>query len=101
MKLLTKSLIKRLPPLESQDGRNPGDIIVPCKFFLPDSPWDWYPFEFDGTDVFFGLIKGFENELGYFSLKILTRIRTSMGFRVERDINYGPHTLEEALKKRF
>jgi hypothetical protein len=87
--------------LESQDGRNPGQIVIPCKFFLPDSAWDWYPFEFDGEDVFFGLVKGSENELGYFSLKILTLIRSSMGLRVERDIYYRQHTLEEALKNRF
>ena len=33
----------------------------------PASDWTWYATEYDGEDLFFGLVSGFEVELGYFS----------------------------------
>ena len=38
------------------------------KFFTPCSNWTWYVIEFDGNDLFCGLVDGLENEFGYFSL---------------------------------
>ena len=66
MKLLTKELLKQLPPLYSQE--NEKDPLVICKFFYPDFSWTWYAIEFDGNDLFLGCVAGFECELGYFSL---------------------------------
>jgi len=82
---------------------------VVCKFFTPDAQWTWYvtegsPVDEDGlydTDkekvdfVFFGLVKGLEVELGYFSLSELTGIRGLFGLPVERDLYFEPVRLSE------
>ena len=66
MKLLTKELEQRFAQLGRQDYDH---AIVVAKFFTPDSTWVWYATEYDPeTRDFFGLVKGFEIELGYFSL---------------------------------
>ena len=70
MMLLTKANREALPGLYEQDGLG-DDAIVHVKFFTPDSNWTWYATEFDGKDTFFGLVDGFEMELGYFSLSEL------------------------------
>ncbi|GAG05051.1 unnamed protein product, partial [marine sediment metagenome] len=85
MKLLTKLLIRKFPPLESTDEENPGNIKIPCKFFLPGTMWTWWPFEYDGIDTFFGLVRGEAKELGYFTLEQLRQRKGQMGMRVERD----------------
>jgi len=36
------------------------------KFFSPWMNWTWYAVEFDGKDIFFGLVEGFATEWGYF-----------------------------------
>ena len=67
MKLLTDELKKTIPYLRGQEklGLN---AIAYAKFFTPDSNWTWYATEFDDIDTFFGLVDGFEKELGYFLL---------------------------------
>lgn len=65
------------------------------KFFTPDSSWTWYATEFDGKDMFFGLVMGFEKELGYFSLSELQKVRGKLGLPIERDKFFEPTILEE------
>ena len=67
------------------------------KFFTPDSNWTWYASEFDGKDVFFGLVSGFDAELGYFTLSELKEARGPMGLQIERDLHFEPKTLGELL----
>ena len=55
--------------------------------------------EFDGDDIFFGLVVGFEIELGYFSLKELQEVRGPMGLPIERDLYYEPKSLRELMEK--
>src|SRR2546421_8039373 len=86
MELLTKELREQLLPLYSQEHE--ADPLVICKFFTPDSSWTWYAFEFDGRDVFFGLVVGFEEELGSFLLSELTQARGPFGLPIERDIHF-------------
>ena len=102
MKLLTKDLLKKLPALYSQE--NTPDPMVVCKFFTPDADWTWYAIEGSPVDaagyydtdkpkvdfLFFGLVSGFEAELGYFSLTELTNIRGRFGLPVERDLYFEP-----------
>jgi hypothetical protein len=94
MKLLTLADRKRLPPLGSQEAKG-MDAVVQVKFFTPDSNWTWYATEFDGDDTFFGLVKGFESELGYFSLSELQSARGPMGLPVERDKFFKPTPLNQ------
>lgn len=89
MKLLPKYIRNKLPKLGEQDSRGLHAIAY-IKFFTPDSSWTWYVTEFDGIDTFFGLVDGFEKELGYFSLKELESIRGQLGLKIERDLHYKP-----------
>jgi hypothetical protein len=99
-KLLTQEIRKKLPPLGSQDGLG-GRAVAHVKFFTPDSHWTWWATEFDGNDTFFGLVEGFEKELGYFSLAELQAVRGPMGLSVERDIHWKPRSLEDIAPEMF
>jgi hypothetical protein len=97
MKLLTKKIERSLPPLYSQDGKG-DDAIVRVKYFHPMSGWTWYATEYDPkTRTFFGLVVGFETELGYFSLDELEEARP-LKLGVERDLYFTPTTLGEIRK---
>ncbi len=89
MKLITDKIKKILPKLYEQDSKGLNAIAY-VKFFTPDSNWTWYVTEFDGIDTFFGLVDGFEKELGYFSLIELESIRGPLGLKIERDLYYKP-----------
>ena len=93
MKLLTKELRAKLPPLYSTEKDE--DPTAVAKFFTPDSNWTWYATEFDGEDRFFGLVDGFDKELGYFSLAELASARGPLGLPIERDRWFSPKPLSE------
>lgn len=83
MKLLTEEIKKKLPKLYEGDG------TAYVKFFHPFSNWVWYATEFDGENTFFGLVCGFEKEIGYFSLSELQGIKVH-GLGMERDMHFKP-----------
>jgi hypothetical protein len=93
MQLLTNSLRKQLPPLYSQEALG-FNALARVKFFTPDSNWSWYASEFDGKDTFFGLVDGFELELGYFSLSELKQVRGNFGLPIERESYFKPTPLQ-------
>ena len=96
--LLDPESREKLPPLYS--GEELGLMAIALvKFFTPDSNWTWYASEFDGEDLFFGLVSGFEIELGYFSLSELQSVKGSLGLPIERDLYYEPKTLKELMEK--
>jgi len=95
--LLDPKSREKLPPLKS--GEELGlEAVAQVKFFTPDSNWTWYASEFDGNDIFFGLVDGFETELGYFSLKELQEVHGPMRLAIERDLHFEPKKLGELLK---
>ena len=108
---MTKELAKTLPALYSQEGN--ADPMVICKFFTPDAGWTWYAIEGSPVDgggycdtdkekfdfLFFGLVSGFEVELGYFSLSELESVRGKFGLPVERDRFFQPTRLSEVKKR--
>lgn len=105
MKLLTAEIIKKLPKLRSMDGKDPKDVPIILKFFSPYSNWTWYITEGeqreDGDWEFFGLVRGFETELGYFCLSELDVKKGGVPL-VERDKWFGyKHTLAEAKENRI
>jgi len=100
MKLLTKELRQKLPKIYTNENKKPEDVQIIVKFFHPLSGWAWYATEFDGEDVFFGYVRGFENELGYFTLSELQSVRVR-GLGIERDMHFGSHTLAEVMAKRI
>ncbi len=97
MKLMTAEIRKSLPALYSNENIPADQQIARVKFFSPYSGWTWYATEFDGVDLFFGLVIGLERELGYFSLSELESL-TGMGGKlplVERDRFWTPRPLAE------
>ena len=92
--LLDPASRELLPELYS--GEEKGlDSKAQVKFFTPDSNWTWYASEFDGKDIFFGLVIGHCVELGYFSLSELEEARGPLGLAIERDLHYDSRTLKE------
>jgi hypothetical protein len=100
MELLPQGLGKKLPALYAQEKLG-ADAVAHVKYFTPDSNWTWYATEFDGEDTFFGLVDGFEKELGYFSLSELREARGPLGLPVERDLYWEPKTLREIAAELF
>lgn len=103
MMLLTKEIRNKLPALRATEGQG-DDAIVIVKFFDPCGSWTWFAVEGepilddDGKEVdfhFYGLVKGFEDELGYFSLNELASVKNKFGLGIERDMYFGRKTLGE------
>lgn len=98
-KLLTKELRKQLPPLYFTEKANVKPLAV-VKFFSPYTGWKWYATEFDGEDIFFGLVVGFATELGYFSLKELEEVKVFGNVpAVERDLSFEPTPLDQIIEE--
>jgi len=95
--LLTQQIRDKLPQLYSQEERG-LDAQAVVKFFTPDSNWTWYATEFDGEDIFFGLVDGFELELGNFSLSELEQAHGPLGLPIERDLHFEPTSLGELMR---
>ena len=102
MKLLTKEIRKKLPPLYSTEEVPTGEKVCVVKFFDPCGSWTWYAVEYDGKDLFFGLVDGLEMEWGYFSLSELAAVKGPFGLGIERDLYFGMPKMKdiEALKGR-
>jgi len=96
MELLTEEIQQQWPPLYYTE--NEPDPIAQVKFFTPDAGWTWYATEFDGEDIFFGLVVGLATEMGYFSLSELQSVRGSLGLPVERDLYFKPTPVSELYK---
>jgi hypothetical protein len=95
--LLNEQLLARFKELGPQDVRDP---VIVAKFFAPWTFWIWYAFAYDEEHgIFFGLIKGQQNELGYFSLGDLRGVRGSNGLKVERDLYWREKRLSELVKR--
>ena len=97
MKLLTKAIRRRLPMLRATE--HVADPVAQVKFFTPWTNWTWYATEFDGVDTFFGLVQGFDEELGYFSLEALEQARGPGGLTVERDLSFKPRALSQVARQ--
>jgi len=96
MVLLPSEIVKNVPKLYETENERLEDKMARVKLFLPATAWTWYVMEYDGNDTCFGYVDSGTDgsEYGYFSLKELSELRTSSGFRVERDIFFKPKTLD-------
>lgn len=97
MKLMTKAIEKKLPPLYATEETPNEEKEVAIKFFTPDAGWTWYVLEGekveldDGTTTweFFGYVDSpMASEYGYFVLSELESIRGPFGLPIERDRNF-------------
>ena len=86
--LLTNEKLKSIPNL--YETENQEEKICYVKLFLPNSNWTWYIIEIDKSDynTCYGLVDGFEQELGYFSLSELESISDSYGLKAELDSSF-------------
>ena len=94
VELLPKDIREELPELHANEELGLAAQAL-VKFFTPDSSWSWYCSEFDGNDICFGLVIGFEPEFGYFSISELESVRGPLGLPIERDLHFKPKSLEE------
>lgn len=101
MMLLTQQLRKQLPPLYSREENPAGQAVAVVKFFTPWTNWTWYATEYDGEDLFYGLVDGHCKELGYFSLSELQSLNGPWGLKIERDRHWSPKPLEQIAPELF
>jgi len=107
MKLITKTIEKKIPALYAQDGKG-EDAIVHLKLFNPCGAATWFITEYDPeTRTAFGYadLHGARPdggaELGYVSLDELESIRLPFGLKIERDLHWKPCTLAEAKARHY
>lgn len=114
--LFPQTVRETLPSLYS--GEEQGlDALAQAKYFSADAGWTWWASECsavisDGEatrylplneplpegwqvvdHLFFGLVSGYELELGYFALSELQAVRGPLGLAIERDLYFTPATL--------
>ena len=100
-RLMTEELGATIPPLYTNNDIEDYDtMIARAKIFNPFSRWTWYITEWEPeTGTCFGLVEGFEIELGYFDLDELSKITVMKGvLAIERDLRgryWKPKTLGE------
>lgn len=103
MKLLTKELEKKIPPLYSQEKVK--DPMVVTKFFCPWGSATWWIIEGQREDddyLMFGLCMLFtpqEAELGYISLNELASVTGPFGLKIERDMYWKPVSLSKVKER--
>jgi len=105
-KLLPREIAAKLPvtTVDEEGNTVPEDPTVWLKLFCPYSNWTWYATEYDPeTGIFFGLVHGFEEELGSFSFHELAEAQFNafgcMVPAVERDCHWRPRPLSECRSK--
>jgi hypothetical protein len=68
--IIPADVLKRIPPLYSQS--EVSDPLVHAEIRVVGLSWTWYVVECDGENQCFGLVDGWEAELGYFNLSELS-----------------------------
>ena len=99
MKLLTKDISDKLQE-QFPKGADFDQLIV-AKFFDPCGSWSWYLMNEDpeDPDYLWGIVKGFEIEMGSFSLSELSEYRGKWGLGIERDTGFKPIKAVELWNK--
>lgn len=95
MKLMTKQIEKRAQAQYKKGNDLYQDVVA--KFFDPTGSWTWYLMNQDpqDPDYLWGIVKGFEVEIGSFSLSELQAIRGRFGLGIERDLYFTPRPASE------
>jgi hypothetical protein len=95
MELMTQEITKKAQAQFSQ-GSDMKQMVV-AKFFDPTGSWTWYLMNQDpkDTDYLWGIVKGFEIEMGSFSLSELSSVKGGLGLGIERDLHFTPKPAQE------
>ena len=101
-KLMTKELGDQIPTIGANDNVDDyDDVLAQAKLFSPYTGWRWYITERDSeTGTCFGLVEGFETELGFFYLTELAEATVLRNVpAVERDLYWEPKTIGEIRRQ--
>ena len=100
--LMTKELAEPSRPCTPMTARTtPAPLLPGRRCCSPYNGWRWYITEWDAeTGLCFGLVEGFEVELGYFDLTELAEVTVFGGVpAMERDLYWEPQTLGEIRRQ--
>jgi len=99
MKLMTKEISRKLQE-QFPMGSDFKQMVV-AKFFDAGGSWVWYCMNQDpnDNDYLWGIVKGFEVEMGSFSLSELESYRGRFGLGIERDLYFTPIPASELWDK--
>jgi len=94
MKIFTKEILKKLPPLYGNENKKPEEIKVPLKLFNPSGVGTWYITEYNpDTGIAFGWCDLGCPVLGYVNLdELLSKRFKPFGLKVERDMYWDSNT---------
>jgi len=96
MQLMTKA-IEQAAQAQYPKGTDLESQKVVAKFFNPTGAWTWYLMNQDPADpdYLWGIVKGFEVEIGSFSLSELQSFKGQFGLGIERDLYFTPKPAKE------
>ena len=104
--LITKELFEKIPKLGHYENRledgtmSYDEVEVPVKLFSPYTGWTWYVTEWHAeTETCFGMVDGWERELGSFCINELSNLFIMEVPAVERDCHWDPKTLGQIKKE--
>lgn len=99
MKLLTKEISDKLK--EQFPKGSDFEQLVLAKLFDPCGSWTWYVLNQDpeDPDYLWGIVNGFEIEMGSFSLSELESIKGPLGIGIERDLYFEPLPASDLWEK--
>lgn len=99
MKLMTKEITRKAQ--KQYPLGNDLEQKVVAKFFDPYSSWSWFVMnqDPDDPDYLWGIVKGFEVEVGSFSLSELQSVKRPFGLGIERDLYFKPMKASEVYEK--
>lgn len=82
--------LMEVPTNNVDDDGNTISPLLRVKLFDPCGQFTWYIQDWDGHDICFGWVKGFEDEWGSFSLQELSEIKGPLGIGIEIDVYFTP-----------
>ena len=95
MRLLNKEITKKLQE-QFPKGADLDQMVV-AKLFDPCGSWSWFVMNQDpeDPDYLWGIVKGFEVEMGSFSLSELESVKGALRLGIERDLYFTPMSARE------
>ena len=98
MKLLTAEIIKKARAQYRRGSSMKQNVVA--KFFSPSSNWTWYMMNLgEDLDYAWGIVQGFELEMGSFLISELQKIKGQFGLGIERDLYFKSRPAEEIWKE--
>ena len=100
MRLMTKEIETKAQAQYPKGSDLDGQKVV-AKFFDPCGSWSWYVINQDpeDPDYLWGIVKGYEVEIGSFSLAELQAIKRPWGLGIERDLHFRPILAKDVWEK--